>query len=91
MILNVYKQTFHMFVNKLISPAHISESKMCFNVKSPAYFFHMKTKILADFQKCISVPLNEGIALAVSLGVLRSLIKYFDNLYHSAFSNSRCF
>ena len=63
-----------MFVNKLISPAHISESKMCFNVKSPAYFFHMKTKILADFQICISVPLNEGIALAVSLGVLRSLI-----------------
>ena len=29
----------------------------CFNVKSSTYCFHMKTKILADFQICISVPL----------------------------------
>ena len=80
-----------MFVNKLISRAHISERKRCFNVKSPAYFFHMKTEILADFQIAISVPLNEAIALAVLLAVLGSLIKYSDNLYPSGFSNSRCF
>ena len=41
-----------MFVNKLftISRAHTSKSKNCFNVKSSTYCFHMKTKILADFQ-----------------------------------------
>ena len=27
------------------------------NVKSSTYYFHMKTKILAEFQICISVPL----------------------------------
>ena len=26
-------------------------------MKSSAYYFHMKTKILADFQICINVPL----------------------------------
>ena len=31
--------------------------KRCFNVKSSTYCFHMKTKILADFQICISVHL----------------------------------
>ena len=30
----------------------------CFNVKFSTYYFHMKTKILADFQICISVPLK---------------------------------
>ena len=32
---------------------HISKSKRCFNVKSWTYYFHMKTKILVDFQMCI--------------------------------------
>ena len=27
-------------------------------MKSSAYYFHIKTKILADFQICISVPLT---------------------------------
>ena len=46
-----------MFVNNFsrISCANITESKSCFNVKSSTYYFHMK---LADFQICISVPLN---------------------------------
>ena len=52
-----------MFVKKcftyLISQAHISESKRSVNVKSSTYYFLMKTKILADFQICISVPLIE--------------------------------
>ena len=49
-----------MFVNKLshISRTHISKSKRCFNVKSLVYYFHMKTKIFADFQICTSVSLN---------------------------------
>ena len=42
-----------MIVNK-----HISKSKGCFNVKYLTYYFHMKTKILADFQISISVPLK---------------------------------
>ena len=36
------------------------ENKRCFNVKSSTYYFYMKTKILAEFQICISVPLNEN-------------------------------
>ena len=36
-----------------------SKSKMCLNAKFSIYYFHMKTKILADFQICISVPLSE--------------------------------
>ena len=31
---------------------------MCFHVKSLAYYFDMKTKILTDFQFCISVTLD---------------------------------
>ena len=41
------------------SRAHISKSKRCLNVKSSTYYFHMKTKILGEFQICISVPLIE--------------------------------
>ena len=52
MFLKVCKQSFH------ISRAYISESKRCFNVKPSAYYFHMKTNILADFQTCIIVPLT---------------------------------
>ena len=52
---------FWMFVNKsftYLSRALISESKRCFNLKSSTYYFHIKTKISADFQICISVPLK---------------------------------
>ena len=41
-----------------ISCAHTSESKRYFNVKSSTYYFHMKTKILADFHICVSLPLK---------------------------------
>ena len=50
-----------MFVNKLftyLTRAHISKRKTCFNVKSSTYYFHVKKKILADFQICIGVPLK---------------------------------
>ena len=50
---------FVIFSNFLhILRAHISKSKRCFNMKSSANYFHMTTKILADFQICISVPLK---------------------------------
>ena len=38
--------------------ADISKSKRCFNVKSSTSYFRMTTKILADFQICIRVPLR---------------------------------
>ena len=38
--------------------AHISKSKRSFNAKSLTNYFHMTTKILADFQICISVTLR---------------------------------
>ena len=37
---------------------HISQR--CFNVKFSTYYFHMKTKMLTDFQIYISVPLKEA-------------------------------
>ena len=49
---------FWMFVNKFftyISCAYLSIQKRCFNVKSLAYYFHVKTKLLTDFQICIGV------------------------------------
>ena len=49
-----------MFVNKLFT--HLTwaylRKKRCLNVKSSTYYFHVKTKVLADFQTCISVPLR---------------------------------
>ena len=45
-----------MFVNKRV---YISKNKWCFNVKSSVYCFHMKTKMLANFQICIGIPLKE--------------------------------
>ena len=33
----------------------------CFNVKFSTYYFHMKIKVLAEFQICISVPLKEQL------------------------------
>ena len=50
---------FWMFVNKLFT-SHVrvcQKVKVFFNVKSSIYF-HTKTKILADSQVCISVPLR---------------------------------
>ena len=52
-----YMPLFLNVCKQIISRAHISKSKRYFNVKSSTYYFHMKTKILAYFQICISVPL----------------------------------
>ena len=37
----------------------ISKKKQCYNTKSSAYNFCVKTKILADFHNCISKPLKK--------------------------------
>ena len=62
LIFNIF-YCFWMIVNKLFT--HImcaySKSKSCFNVKSSADHFHMTTKILTDFQICISVPLSSPL------------------------------
>ena len=47
-----------MFVNELSTYLTFAESKRGFNGKSSTYYFHMKTKILPDFQIYISVPLT---------------------------------
>ena len=62
-----------MFVKKFlhISCAHISKRKGGFNTKSSAYYFPVKTKMLADFQICISVPLTDQISLPDCLYLLR--------------------
>ena len=51
-----------MFINfSHITYAHITKGKRSFNVKSSTYYFHMKMKKSANFQICISVPLNTKI------------------------------
>ena len=49
-----------MFVTNIlhISGVHISESKNCYNVIPSVHCFYVTTKILADFQIYIRVPLN---------------------------------
>ena len=54
-----------------ISCVHISKSKWCFN-----YYFHMNTKILTNFQICISAPLK----IMRQLPWARSLTNC--NIYH---------
>ena len=59
LIFNIF-YCFWVFVNSVnnISRTHISKSKRGFDVKFSAYYFNTKTKILVDFQICISAPLN---------------------------------
>ena len=45
---------FSMFVNKLFTYPR----KRCFSVKPSTSYFQVKTKILADFEICISAPLR---------------------------------
>ena len=61
MFLNVCKQTIH------ISQVHISQNVEGFNVKSSTYYFHVKTKRLADFQICISDPLTKSFVIDIQV------------------------
>ena len=50
-----------MFVNKhdtYLSGVHISKSKRRYNLIPSVHYFYVKTKMLAEFQICISVPLR---------------------------------
>ena len=42
-----------------------ANAKRCFNVKFSTYHFHMKTKILAELQICIGVPLISEYAFSL--------------------------
>ena len=72
-----------MFVKKLftcLTCAYL-KSKRCFNVKSSIYYFCMKTKILADFQICISVSLKKvsrssPVDVFLGKGVLKICSKF---------------
>ena len=45
---------------------YISQNaEVVFNVKSSTYYFHVKRKILADFQVCIIVPLRSAIKIVL--------------------------
>ena len=50
---------FNIFSCLHISRARISKRKRCVNMEFSTYYFHMETKILADFQISISVPLSQ--------------------------------
>ena len=47
----------------LVSRLHISDSKKIYNVNSSAYYFHVRMKILADFQICFSLLLKVAQSL----------------------------
>ena len=51
----LHNVTFFRKLSPHISCVHISKSNKCFDVKFSSYYFQMKTKVLADFQICISV------------------------------------
>ena len=64
MFLNDCKQIFHIsfhIYTCVYIRAYISKSKRRLNVKSSTYYFHMKTKILADFQICFSISLKHDV------------------------------
>ena len=61
-----------MFANKHLHIwlIHTSKSKMCYNVIISVHYFYIKTKMLAGFQICISVPLTDD---GINLKTLRFL------------------
>ena len=48
-------------------------------MKSSTYHFHTKTKTLADFQICISVPLKERLVSQLQLEERRRLVESGEN------------
>ena len=73
-----------MFVNKFfiyLTCAYL-KSKRCFDVKSSTYYFHMKTKILADFQICINFPLryiSNDLSVQLAKYLLKLLVMIFES------------
>ena len=82
-IFNIF-YCFWMFANKIISGAHISESKTCFNLKPSTCYFHMKTKILADFQIYISLPLKRFCNMSnCMMSKTHTITKIFHRAEHT--------
>ena len=84
-----------MFVNKpptYISHAHISKSKRYFDVKFSRYF-HMKTKVLRNFQICISVPLSNRAFFFSEYFYLKNHPKntYLHSHFHDVREFHHCF
>ena len=84
LIFNIFYCSKCLIINFLhMSHADISKSKRCFDVKSSKYYFHMKTKILADIYMCISVPLRWGNILInkteekIIQNISQATIRYF--------------
>ena len=69
MFLNVCKQTFHT--------SHARKSKRCFNAKSSTYYFHLKTKMLADFHICISVPFSVAFFILFKGLSIKQITQFF--------------
>ena len=65
---HINKHFTHVHINKRFTHVHILKSERCFNVKSSTYYFHVKMKILTDFQIFISVSL-----INLSLPVLNNV------------------
>ena len=94
-IFNVF-YGFWMFANQTFHKSHVRISQKVkgdFNVKSSTYYFHMKTKILADFQTCISVPLKllyprwKNFALSYNFPIIQKydqIIVIFENQLHGS-------
>ena len=85
-----------MFVNKpptYISRTHISKSKRYFDVKSSIYYFHMKTKVLRNFQICISVPLSNRAFFLSEYFYLKNHPKntYLHSHFHDVREFHHCF
>ena len=62
MFLNVCEQTLH------ISEVRLSQKVKGVLIKILTHYFHMKAKILADFQICMSVPLKHSKKLVKTNG-----------------------
>ena len=93
MAYSIVSECLENFSNFLrISRAHISKSKRGFNVKSSTDYFHMTTKILADFEICIIVPLklNDSESVTLLLAHLCNFIisSLFFNNYQSTLKSS---
>ena len=58
-------------------------------MKSSTYYFHIKTKILANFQICISVPLKESIFTRVFVKRPTSDFRHKGNLSDGVFIRMR--
>ena len=73
---NVCKQTFYA------SHVPMSQKVKGFNVKFSTYYSHMKTKILADFQICIRVPLIKTQLQNSVFNVLAKFLYTFNGVRH---------